>query len=688
MFDATVNDANGSATTTGIDITDRVADGVTTLAAASTFSTTIVSDGSDVTLEFELTTANPPVQQAFFVMNSFELSGEVLAAQPPECLAVDFTRTGGPVQADYLGYIATHEVTATFTAQSFPAFSTSVTVLPGWAAGAPNTARQMIDRGGGSDTPDLLRDWIGTDTRQVGNPITLTISDLPAGCYLWQSYHHDTLNQTGDFDVEVVDANGSTITSGIDITDAQADGVATLAAATSFNTTIVSDGSPITLTFTLTTANPPVTEAFFVMNSFKITEDQPDTQPDVVFTDSGIVGACPGVITRTWTAEDANGNVTAATQTISIVDNDAPSFDVTPPGDVTVECDAIPAPADCPATDNCDPDVSVVFTSVTNTSTLGSGVIHHWTGNNNPVDVVGGNTMNLVDDTTYGAGVVGNGFVFDGENDYAVTEDPVSFNGDYAIAFWFKSDGAGSRDVISIVQGPNHGILLEVTPTGTFRFLHRFPLGIGGGTSIFSGTAGLNDDEFHHVVAQKVGDQMSLYVDGALEASALNTSTITTPLDIIVGILREDNLIRDCLCTVDDLKVYNRGLSGAEVAEMYNGGSGTPCCSSSFSITRTWVAQDDCGNMTTAVQNIAVVDTSVPTLDCPDLADVLGVGGTPGLLFGLLPGNVNETDPNPATGISIDLSEANDTSIPGNTTEIFSGQIFDADGNISFRENI
>ena len=51
----------------------------------------------------------------------------------------------------------------------------------------------MIDRGVTDviETPSLLRDWIGTDTRQPGDPMTLTITGLPAGTYEWVSYHHD-----------------------------------------------------------------------------------------------------------------------------------------------------------------------------------------------------------------------------------------------------------------------------------------------------------------------------------------------------------------------------------------------------------------------------------------------------------------------------------------------------------------
>lgn len=140
-------------------------------------------------------------------------------------LKIDFTPTDGTVEEGYDAYYADHETASSFTVQSFSAFGSTVTVTPSWASGAAAAAMQMIDRGGddGFDMPDLLRDWIGTDTRQDGNPLTLTVSGLPAGKYSWLSYHADGQDQTGIFEVTVNDASGSTTTSDIDISDTDSD---------------------------------------------------------------------------------------------------------------------------------------------------------------------------------------------------------------------------------------------------------------------------------------------------------------------------------------------------------------------------------------------------------------------------------------------------------------------------------
>ncbi len=63
-------------------------------------------------------------------------------------------------------------------------------------------------------------------------------------------------------------------------------------------------------------------------------------------------GAGKGIITRTWTAQDNCGNTTTHTQVLNVVDTVAPTLDGVP-GDVTVECSAVPSPAIVGATDNC-----------------------------------------------------------------------------------------------------------------------------------------------------------------------------------------------------------------------------------------------------------------------------------------------------------------------------------------------
>ena len=90
-----------------------------------------------------------------------------------------------------------------------------------------------------------------------------------------------------------------------------------------------------------------------------------------------VVDGC-GTITSTWTATDACGNTTTATQTLTVVDNTPPVL-VGVPADATVQCDAIPAPPTVTATDNCDPTITVNYTESINVTDGCGTITRTWT---------------------------------------------------------------------------------------------------------------------------------------------------------------------------------------------------------------------------------------------------------------------------------------------------------------------
>ncbi len=108
--------------------------------------------------------------------------------------------------------------------------------------------------------------------------------------------------------------------------------------------------------------------------------DACDPAPMVTFDEVTTPGACPNAstITRTWTATDACGNTTTGVQVITIVDSTAPVL--TPPADITLECgdDASPGglAGQATATDNCDAAPTVTHAdTVTPGSCEGASVI-------------------------------------------------------------------------------------------------------------------------------------------------------------------------------------------------------------------------------------------------------------------------------------------------------------------------
>ena len=66
------------------------------------------------------------------------------------------------------------------------------------------------------------------------------------------------------------------------------------------------------------------------------------------------------MITRTWTATDDCGNASTASQTIFVIDTEAPTF-ANVPQDVTIECDEALPTGQPTATDACDNDVNITL---------------------------------------------------------------------------------------------------------------------------------------------------------------------------------------------------------------------------------------------------------------------------------------------------------------------------------------
>ena len=92
--------------------------------------------------------------------------------------------------------------------------------------------------------------------------------------------------------------------------------------------------------------------------------DNCDPAPVITYSDVTVLGSCPGssILSRTWTARDASGNLSACVQTITIQDVTPPV--ITCPGNKSVNCDESTDPTvtgTSKATDNCDPSPVITY---------------------------------------------------------------------------------------------------------------------------------------------------------------------------------------------------------------------------------------------------------------------------------------------------------------------------------------
>jgi hypothetical protein len=98
----------------------------------------------------------------------------------------------------------------------------------------------------------------------------------------------------------------------------------------------------------------------------------------------------------------------------------------------------------------------------------------------------------------------------------------------------------------------------------------------------------LNDGDWHYIVAQRdaAANMNRLFVDGALlqEAQAQYANDFADGASVNIGYINRSGGFHYA-GDLDEVKVYDRALTGAEIEERYNGGNGTHCGQNPLGIT-------------------------------------------------------------------------------------------------------
>jgi hypothetical protein len=152
----------------------------------------------------------------------------------------------------------------------------------------------------------------------------------------------------------------------------------------------------------------------------------------------------------------------------------------------------------------------------------------------------------------------------------------------FAIEIWAQPHKFDHATLVAlrVVNGREmvgHFSLLEMTGVGqhplwkpdSVRLLYRWPPGAGGGVNVFSNRI-YRPYRWQHLVAQKNGDRIELYVDGALNSSVfLGDEQGTGPCQVMLGQMTTGNQSRPFFGRLDELAVYDRPLEASEVLDHY-----------------------------------------------------------------------------------------------------------------------
>ncbi|MGC6426114.1 MAG: LamG domain-containing protein [Akkermansiaceae bacterium] len=137
------------------------------------------------------------------------------------------------------------------------------------------------------------------------------------------------------------------------------------------------------------------------------------------------------------------------------------------------------------------------------------------------------------------------------------------------VSAWFKVDNfsLGWQGVVAHGEGSDYRIARQAQNNN---------LGYAGGRRDITGSANVNDGAWHHVVAVTLdGVGTRLYVDGVLDASADDSATAIAQSDDnnnVLWIGGNPDRGRQFDGQIDDVAMWDRGLSDAEVAQIYAAG--------------------------------------------------------------------------------------------------------------------
>jgi hypothetical protein len=163
----------------------------------------------------------------------------------------------------------------------------------------------------------------------------------------------------------------------------------------------------------------------------------------------------------------------------------------------------------------------------------------------------------------------------------------------YAIEVWVQADlpspnASGQTALVGLIdqddaETENHLAYLELTARGrrsphepcAVRFLDRWPAAVHGGADVFSRRT-VVPSQWHHIVAQKVGATLELYVNGECVGTSpakVNAQgpedAVTTPCRLLVGRLKQfqghPSEVRAFEGRLDELAVYDRPLTPDEI---------------------------------------------------------------------------------------------------------------------------
>jgi hypothetical protein len=204
------------------------------------------------------------------------------------------------------------------------------------------------------------------------------------------------------------------------------------------------------------------------------------------------------------------------------------------------------------------------------------GLFAYYTADDTTTDEIGGNDVTLVNGATYAAGIINNGFSFDGIDDSAnIADNAFNFAGDFSISGWFNIDSvSGANALISnyTIDSGNYGWALLTLSSDLKMNMYGV---ITEAASRGGVSAGVNS--FFAMTYNSTTEELKLTLNaGTTTVASVNNPIYTTTHRPTIGALRYSPTGTTWYFdgVIDEVAIFNVLKTPSEITEIYNAGAG------------------------------------------------------------------------------------------------------------------
>lgn len=207
---------------------------------------------------------------------------------------------------------------------------------------------------------------------------------------------------------------------------------------------------------------------------------------------------------------------------------------------------------------------------------LGDNCTHYYKFDADANDSIG-TAHGTVTGATNAAGKINNGYTYVSASSQYIGFGTTAWGtGDvYTITFWFKSSTAATQHLVTRENAGSSGEMhIDLSSTGNITWQHYSS---GGSTVLSIASSGTNygDGNWHFVACVQNGSTAELFVDAVSKGTdaASNTTAWSGSIQTYSG-RQATNTSSMLNGQLDELGVWSRGLTSAEVTSLYNSANG------------------------------------------------------------------------------------------------------------------